>query len=164
VSRIILFPWLPLHKNHFIALPVSLAKHFASHIIRKCHLWSASSHIISPQLLSSYYLQSRIIQVLPLSVALCIWKRVKVSYPKQNLRNATLNFITNAIIYWNICGFHCLVFNTVPLAMIKILASGQVAAWGFQTYCFQARNSNARMMSFTSVTDWLTDCPTDLTK
>jgi len=40
--------------------------------------------------------------------------------------------------------------------MIKILTSGQVAAWGFKTYRFQSRNSNTRMMSFTSVTDWLT--------
>ena len=44
-------------------------------------------------------------------------------------------------------------FNTVSLAFIKISAPGLVAASGLKTFCFQARNSHKRMMSFTSVTD-----------
>jgi hypothetical protein len=44
-------------------------------------------------------------------------------------------------------------FNTVSLAMIKILASGLVATKGFKTYCFQAMNSYKSLTSFTSVTD-----------
>jgi hypothetical protein len=78
---------------------------------------------------------------------------MRVSYPKWNLRNGILNFITHAFIYWNICGFFLSFFNNVLLAMIKILLSGHVAAKGFKRYCFQARNSNKSMMPFTSVTD-----------
>jgi hypothetical protein len=37
--------------------------------------------------------------------------------------------------------------------MIKILASGLVAAKGFKAYRVQAMNSNKSLTSFTSVTD-----------
>jgi hypothetical protein len=91
--------------------------------------------------------------VLPLPVALCIQKRVMVSYPKWNLRNGILNFITHAIIYSHLRDSSLPFFNTVPLDVINILISGLVAAKGFKTYCFQAVKSNKSLMSFTSVTD-----------
>jgi hypothetical protein len=103
-----------------------LATHFASQISKEFHLSSASSHVISPQL-PSFLLSS----ILSYPCVATVSSTVRASYPKWNLRNGTINFITHVTIYWNICDFF-VSFNTVSLAVIKILLSSLVAAKEFK--------------------------------
>jgi len=93
---------------------VSLATHCAGQINMEHHLLSSSKHIISPQLLS--FLLSSVLRYPHVTT---VSSTVRVSCTKWNLRNGTLNFITDAIIYGKICDFHCLFSILYHLPWLK---------------------------------------------
>ena len=137
--ELISLPWLLLHKSSFIyeqcPWPHILPVRSLRSVICKVPIVILSLHSCC----HFYCLQSWLIQVLLLSLALCIQKRVRLSYPKWLLKlYHPCHYLVEYL--W----FSLPFFKTMLLAMTKILASGQVAASGFKTCSFQAMNSNTR--------------------